>query len=68
MEERRWMPSPEGLSGGILGLVDKVVSWAVVVGLALIALVIFIQVAARVRAATARPYGRRSWRSASSCG
>lgn len=47
MDERRWMPSPEGLSGGILGMVDRVVSWAVAVGLALIALVIFIQVAAR---------------------
>lgn len=47
MEERRWMPSPEGLSGGVLGAIDKVVSWTVVVGLGLMALVIFIQVAAR---------------------
>ncbi|ROR65774.1 TRAP transporter small permease [Agrococcus jenensis] len=41
------MPSPEGLSGGILGAIDKIVSWAVVVGLGLMALVIFVQVAAR---------------------
>lgn len=47
MEERRWMPSPEGLSGGVLGVIDKVISWAVVVGLGLMALVIFIQVGAR---------------------
>lgn len=47
MEERRWMPSPEGLTGGILGAIDKAVAWLVVIGLGLMALVIFIQVAAR---------------------
>jgi TRAP-type C4-dicarboxylate transport system permease small subunit len=41
------MPSPDGLSGGILGVIDKVISWTVVVGLGLMALVIFIQVGAR---------------------
>ncbi|WP_072314900.1 TRAP transporter small permease [Agrococcus sp. Marseille-P2731] len=47
MEERRWMLNPPGLSGGILGGIDRAVSWVVVVGLGLLAVVIFVQVAAR---------------------
>ncbi|GAA3593282.1 TRAP transporter small permease [Agrococcus terreus] len=47
MHERRWMPSPPGLSGGILGILDKTAAWLVVVGLGLLAAVIFLQVVAR---------------------